>query len=125
MKKFLLLAILGIFSIGFAEPFTVSDYSAASGLTLTADITAVSGRQIKILGIIGTSDLAGSIITVQQGATTGTTSNYTTIGTIIVGAATYTQVNDKFPLIVFPTNRQARFQLNSTTANTLFITYDK
>lgn len=122
MKKFIVL--LMALAIASAAPYTVSNYGAAGGGNATCNIAAQAGRQIQIWSIMGTSDKAGSVITVQKGAAAGVTTNYTTLGTLANGAATTKTYQDIAPIIVLPVNTQARFTLDSTTANSLFVTYE-
>lgn len=129
MKKLLALLVLtmalsSVMSIAQAEIKTVATLSASGGTNVTTNIAAQAGRSIYIYSIEATSDKAGSIITVRKGATTGVTTNYTTVGTIAVGASSINRYNSGYPILAFPVGTLANFILDSTTANNLIISYD-
>ena len=127
MKKVILsLVLMAIVASGaFAVSSPQTQTSAGTQISATVNIAYQANTQIDIMSLIAISDKAGSVITVQRGAATGVTTNYTTLGTIAVGAASLNLFNNAYPLIAIPKNYCARILLDATTANSLMVTYGR
>jgi len=121
-----ILSILSIFAV--AEPrsvdiITATDLSTSAGKTVTASITAVSGKRIAIWGINATSDKSLSVVTVAQANATGVTGNYTNKATFAVGSASVTLGSGSIPLYTGSTSYALRLTLDSTTKNNFVVNY--
>jgi len=127
MKKFLGTLLMGVVLNGAVNAatvdfLTVKDVSTSGGLTITANAAAVSGKRAVFYFIAGRSDLSTSVIQIQRANATGTTSNYTTVARLSVGAATTTYTNHAVPVFVGDTSYGYRLLLDSTTANSVIAT---
>lgn len=129
MKKQILSLFLALafsttaFAVDAKSMALASVTSTTGGATITANMAAVSGRKIVVYNLIGRSDLSTSIIQLQEANASGTTTNYTTIMRLDVGAATRQYNNNGAPLFVGKIGYGYRFLLNSTAANSLISTY--
>lgn len=103
----------------YSAPIT----STSGGLTVTVNAAAKTGTRIVVYSMMGRSDLSTSLIQVQRADATGVTSNYTTKARYGVGAATTVYQGDIAPIYVGDVGYAYRFLLDSTTANSMVITY--
>ena len=129
MKKFflsaLLLSILGgaVDAATFDLLSPASTTSTSGGLTITVNVAAATGKKVSIYSMIARSDLSTSVVQVQRADATGVTSNYTTKFRIGVGATTLSLLGSVAPIFVLEKGYAYRFLLDSTTANSLVVTY--
>jgi hypothetical protein len=123
---FLLCSAVPVFSEAIPRNlYTGTATSTSGGATITVNITAATGRKAVIWGVVGRSDLSTSVIQIQEANTSGTTVNYTTVARIAVGAQTTSYGFNHAPLYVGKVNYGYRFLLDTTTANSLVVTYSK
>ena len=104
---------------------TAVDTSTASGKTITNNLTYSTGRKVVIYGIVGRSDLATSLIQIQESESAATSTTFNTVMRLSVGAQTTTYELKNGPLFVGKTGYSYRILLDSTTANALLTTYTK
>jgi len=129
MKKFFLSALLLSAFVGSVEaaPFSLlspaSDVSTTGGKTITVNVAAATGKKVAVYSMIARSDLSTSVVQVQRADATGVTSNYTTKFRIGVGATTLSVLGAVAPIFVLEKGYAYRFLLDSTTANSLVVTY--
>lgn len=128
MKKFLavfLIALMATPALAVEYKFLSfgSDVSTSAGKTITVNISAAPGRKVAIYNIFARSDLSTSVVQFQEANASGVTTSYTTKSRFDVGAATKQWGSTGSPLIVGNINYGYRFLLDSTTANSMVITY--
>ena len=132
MKKTALLSgfIFLMVSVAYADVAFQSVFNS-SGSTLatigdnSSIMSAQSGRRVAISKLYANSDLASAIITIKAGATTGATDNYTTVGTIATDGSGDFEYDKDFPLYVGAANTQIQITLDSTTANSLIVGWER
>ncbi len=131
MKNFAL-CLIAVLTMGSAAMAGVSDlpvqttyaYSASGGTIGTCNIAAQAGSSIEILSIVASSDTTGGVLTLKKGATTGVTTNYTTLGAITTGTTApplYHGYGNA--LVVLPKNTLFQATLTCTNAHSMLVTY--
>ena len=133
MKKLLLGALfLGLLSVnsfaamGWGEignSKSAQANSTSGGLTITANMTGVTGKRIVIDSIFGLSDKSASQLLVQEAVTSGAT--YATKATLAQGAAqvTYGTSSIKPVYVASAPAYYLRVLQDSTTANSVLVNY--
>ena len=126
MKKTLISLLIVTLCVGlaFAAYITKADYESAQAGTgsATANFTANSNRALHVYTIIGASDLSTSKLTINEGATSGTTDNYTAVGYQIVGTTGLNLGGENTPIFVGKRNYQYQFLVDGTSSNAVIVT---